>query len=65
MLLLKAFALVIFHFFSTAAFDEIDVRVLFLFRTKADRFGKHASNPKNISHNEAGGKLKLVKDRQL
>ena len=47
MVFLKAFALVFFHFFSAAAFDEMDV------------LGKHASNPKNISHYEAGGKLNL------
>ena len=49
MLLLKAFALVRFHFFSAAAvFDEIDVRVLFLFSMEADPLRKHESKIRRI-----------------
>ena len=42
---LNAFALVRFHFFSTAAavFDKIDERGLFLCSMKADPLRKHAS----------------------
>ena len=56
-----AFALVRFHFFSAVAvFDEIDVRVLFLFSMKANPFRTWVKNPKIISHNEARGTLELV-----
>ena len=39
---MKAFALVRFHFFSAAAFYEINVSVNFLFSMRADPLGNHA-----------------------
>ena len=49
---LRAFAFFRFHFFSAAAaaavFDEIDLRVLFLFSMKADPLRKHASKIQRV-----------------
>ena len=62
--LLRAFALVRFQFLSAAAvFDEIDVRVLFLFSVIPSEIC--VKNPKIFSHNEAGGKPEILRDRQL
>ena len=54
-------------FFSAAVavFDEIDVRDLFLLGVKAGLLWNMHQKSKNLSHIEAGGKLELVRDRQL